>query len=395
MKMVIYNAFIRTMADRVIEKGFIRVENGKIAEIGDMSALLDVPAENDINADGLTLYPGFIDAHCHLGMWGDGLGFEGEDGNEDTDPSTPHLRAIDSINPMDRGFSEAVAAGITTAITGVGSSNPIGGTFVAIKTAGSKRIDKLIVKSPVAIKFALGENPKKTFDTKDQTPVTRMATAAIIREQLAKAARYNEDMGHYTVSVGTENELDPPEYDIKCEALIPVLNNKVKAHFHCHRADDIFTAIRIAKEFSLDYVLIHCTEGGLIADELAAEDGGIILGPLFGDRSKPELVNHSIKTPAVLDRENIKFAICTDHPETPIQYLPLTAALAVKGGLSREKALLAITRNAAEIIGIEDRVGTLEIGKDADIVGFSGDPLDLQNEPRLVICSGKIIIRQG
>lgn len=396
--MIIKNVKIITMTGKNYEKGYIRFD-GTITETGDMDELSPM-IEEEIDGTGKTLYPGFIDAHCHLGMWSDGLSMqlEGDDGNETTDPSTPHLRAIDSINAMDRCFEDAVKAGVTCVCTGVGSANPIGGSLAVIKTFGSKRVDKLIVKSPAAIKFALGENPKSTYSDRDEAPVTRMATAAVIREQLQKALRYKDDLLEYYAKKGTDDEVSRPDLDVKCEALLPLFESagkkRLKAHFHCHRADDIFTAVRIAREFSLDYVLIHCTDGGLIADELEEDDPAVILGPLMGDRGKPELANHDVSTPKLLAERGIKLAVCTDHPETPIQYLPLTAALAVRGGLSREEALRAITINAAEILGTADRVGSIEAGKDADFALFSGDPLDVTVTPDVVIVGGKIAYKK-
>ena len=388
--MVIKNVKIVTMSNRDYENGFVRFSE-VITEVGDMADYVKTD-EEELDGAGLTLYPGFVDAHCHLGMWSDSLTFEGDDGNEDTDPATPHLRAIDSINAMDRCFSDAVSAGVTAVCTGVGSANPIGGSFALIKTFGSKRVDKLIVKNPAAIKFALGENPKNAYNDRDETPVTRMATAAIIREQLRKALRYKEDLEEYERTRGTDDETSRPDFDAKCEALLPLFNkkNKLPAHFHCHRADDIFTAIRIAKEFALSYVLIHCTDGKVIADELPEDCPKVVLGPLLGDRGKPELANHDIATPRILFENGIKFAICTDHPETPIQYLPLTAALAVRGGLSREEALKSVTVNAAEILGAADRIGSVEVGKDADFALFSGDPLNIMIAPEIVIVDGKV-----
>lgn len=398
--MIIKNVKIKTMSGRDYENGYVRFDK-VITEVGDMEELSPM-IEEEIDGAGRdwTLYPGFIDAHCHLGMWSDCLSMqlEGDDGNETTDPSTPHLRAIDSINAMDGCFADAVSAGVTCVCTGVGSANPIGGSFAVIKTAGSKRVDKLVVKSPAAIKFALGENPKSTYSDRDEAPVTRMATAAVIREQLRKALRYKEDMQEYYSKKGTDDEVGRPDFDAKCEALLPLFEGagkkRLKAHFHCHRADDIFTAVRIAKEFSLDYVLIHCTDGGIIAEELAEDAPAVILGPLFGDRGKPELAHHDIGTPRVLLENNIDFAICTDHPETPIQYLPLTAALAVRGGLPREEALKAITINAARILGAADRVGSVEIGKDADFALFSDDPLDITVTPDIVIVGGKTAFKK-
>lgn len=389
--MLIYNAKIITMTGTDYENGYILTDGDKIADVGDMSSLSIGISENDINAEGKTVYPGFIDCHSHIGVWEDGLGFEGADGNEETDPATPNLRALEAINPMDRCFDEAARAGVTAVVNGMGSANAIGGTFLAMKTAGSRRIDKRIIKEPVAVKFALGENPKSVYNDKDSAPITRMATAAIIREQLSKAKRYLDDYIDYESSLGTEDELDRPDYDAKCEALLPLLKREIPAHFHCHRADDIFTAIRLATEFNLDYVLIHATEGHLIADELKEEGCRVVVGPVLCDRSKPELKNHTIGTAAALHKAGVPFAICTDHPVVPEQYLPLSAGLAVRGGLDRYEALKAITVNPAEIAGIADRVGSIEVGKDADLVLFSADPLEVLTTPDMVIINGKII----
>ncbi|MGN0589579.1 MAG: amidohydrolase [Ruminiclostridium sp.] len=389
--MLIYNARIFTVKGDYIEKGFVKAEKGKIAAFGNMSELNKKPSKSDFNAEGLTLYPAFIDAHCHLGMFENGIGFEGDDGNEETDPSTPHLRAIDAINPLDYCFTEAVRGGIGTVITGMGSANPIGGTFAAIKTYGSKMIDKRIIKEPCAMKFALGENPKTVYNDREETPMTRMATAAVIREQLYKAKRYMEDMAEYEATRGTDDEVSKPDYDIKCEAVIPLLKKEIKAHFHCHRADDIFTAIRLSKEFDLDYVLIHATDGSVIAKELGEEKASCVVGPLFCDRCKPELRNQTIETAAKLTKQGVEVAICTDHPENPIQYLPVTAGLAVRGGMSEADAIKAITINPARICGIDNRVGSIEVGKDADFVLFKGSPFDITTPPEAVFMDGKRI----
>ncbi len=388
--MIIYNAKIVPVTKKNIKNGFIQIENGKIKSIGDMKDIPCKPDKNDIDAEGLTAYPAFIDAHCHIGIFANGYGFEGDDGNEMTDPATPQLRAIDAVNPMDYCFTEAAKGGIGTVITGMGSANAIGGTFIAMKTHGSKRIDRRIIKNPVAMKMALGENPKSVYHEKEETPTTRMATASIIRENLYKTKRYMEDLAEYEKTKGTDDETGKPDYDIKCEALIPVLNREIKVHFHCHRADDIFTAVRLAEEFNLDYVLIHATEGGLIADEL---DKGTqcVIGPVFGDRCKPELMNADISTGKKLADNGIEIAICTDHPENPIQYLPSMAGLAMRGGLTEKQALEAITINPARFCGIEDRVGSLEAGKDADIVFFSGAFYDISKTPGLVILNGEVI----
>lgn len=388
--MIIYNAKIVPVTGKNIKKGFIETENGKIKSIGDMTDMPRKPRKGDIDASGLTAYPAFIDAHCHIGVFANGYGFEGDDGNEETDPATPQLRAIDAVNPMDYCFTEAAKGGIGTVVTGMGSANPIGGTFIAMKTWGSKRIDRRVIKNPVAMKMALGENPKSVYHEKEETPTTRMATAAVIRENLFKAKRYMEEMAEYEKTKGTDDETSRPDYDIKCEALIPVLNREIKVHFHCHRADDIFTAVRLAEEFSLDYVLIHATEGGLIADEL---DKGTqcVIGPVFGDRCKPELMNADIANSKKLTDNGMEIAICTDHPENPIQYLPSMAGLAMRGGLTEKQALEAITINPARFCGIEDRVGSLEAGKDADIVLFSGTFHDISKTPEIVIMNGEVI----
>lgn len=392
--MIIYNARIFTAADDTdfIECGFIETNGGIITAVGSMDEFSGSLDSGDvIDASGLTVYPAFVDAHCHIGICENGLGFEGEDANEETDPSTPHLRAIDAVNAADLCFSEAARGGVGTVVTGVGSANPVGGSFIALKTYGSMRIDKLVIKDPVSIKFALGENPKRVYNDRDETPMTRMATAAVIREQLMKARRYMEDMAEYERTKGTDDETSRPDFDIKCEALLPLLRREIAAHFHCHRQDDIFTAIRIAKEFSLDYVLIHATDGHLIADELKEERARCVIGPLFADRCKPELINQSIGNAAKLYKKGVPFAICTDHPETPIQYLPVTAGIAVRGGLPREAAIRAITIEPARFCGIDDRVGSIEPGKDADIAAFRSEVFDVTAAPEFVVIGGKFV----
>ena len=384
--MLIQNAMIFTMAGEPIPNGYLLVRDGKIAAVGAMPAPA-AEGEEVIDAEGACVYPGFIDAHTHLGMWEDGLAFEGDDGNEDTDPVTPHLRGIDAVNPLDRCFEEACAAGITTVVTGPGSANPIGGQLAAIKTAG-RRIDNMLVQAPVAMKMALGENPKSIYHSKSQTPSTRMATAALIREELFKTRRYLEDL-----ELSREDEeIDPPEYDIKCEALIPVLKGELLVHFHAHRADDIFTAMRLGREFGLNYVIVHGTDGHLIAEDLAEEDVPVLCGPILCDRSKPELKNLTPACPGILAENKVRITIVTDHPVIPIQYLPVCAGLAVREGLSREEALRAITINAARICRIDDRVGSLEQGKDADFSIFREDPLQISTKPEMVFVSGRRVL---
>ncbi len=380
--MLIIHANIKTMEQTDYPDGYLRVENGKITAIGRMEEL-SAPVEDAFDAKGMLLLPGFIDPHCHIGMWEDGLGFEGDDGNEDTDPITPQLRALDAINPFDRCFAEARQAGITTVVTGPGSSNPIGGEWLAMKTAGN-RIDDMTIKAPIGMKFALGENPKSSYNSKNQTPITRMATAALIREQLHKAQRYAEDLK----AAEEDDDCDKPEYDAKCEALLPVLNREIKAFFHAHRADDICTAIRIAKEFSLDYVLVHCTEGHSIADVLKKEGCPAIVGPVICDRSKPELRSFSPALAGLLTNAGVPIGLCTDHPVIPIQYLPLSGMVAISEGLAPDTALQAITCKAAEICGISDRVGSICVGKDADFLLFENDPLIDMKKPAAVFIDG-------
>lgn len=380
--MYIYNAQIFPMDTMPIERGYVRIEGKKIAEVsaGEPEKL----SEEDINANGQLLFPGFIDSHSHIGLLGDGAGIESDDINEDSEPITPHLRAIDGLNFTDGYFADAVRAGVTAAVTGCGSTNPIGGDFIAVKTAG-RCADEMLIRK-VAIKFALGENPKSAFSDKDSAPVTRMATAALIREALFKAKRYMED-----IEDAVENDEDLPEYDMKSQALIPLLKREIKAHFHCHRADDIMTAVRIAKEFQLDYVLIHCTEGHVVADLLGDANAAAFVGPIISDRGKPELAKLTTANAAILYNSKVKVAICTDHPEVPVQYLALSAAYCAKAGLPRIEALKAITITAAQCIGIADRTGSITVGKDADLILLDGDPLDIMTAVTMTMIDGEIV----
>ena len=384
--MLIINGTVHTMDGPVIKNGYVAVKGSKIARVGPME---DCPKswEGEVfDAQGGHICPGFIDAHCHLGMFGDALGFESDDGNEETDPCTPHLRAIDGVNPLDRCFSEARAAGVTTVLTGPGSANPVSGQFAALKTDG-RWVDAMVVRAPAAMKLALGENPKQVYHDRDETPVTRMATAAIIRENLRKAVEYGEKMDR----AARDEDADPPDYDAKLGALLPVVRGELPVHIHAHRADDIATGVRIAREFGLRCVIVHGTEGYLIPNLLAREKIPVITGPALGDRSKPELANMTLENPALLRRAGVEVAICTDHPEVPVQYLPLCAALAVKGGLDPEEALAAITVTAAGIAGLGDVLGTLAPGREADVVVTSRHPLELLGEVRTVLIGGRRI----
>ena len=334
-----------------------------------------------IDASGKNVYPGFIDAHCHLGMWEEAIGFEGSDGNEAVDPVTPQLRAIDGFNPVDRAVEEAMQAGVTTVATGPGSANVIGGQFAVLKTHG-KRVDNMIVKSPLAMKVAFGENPKRVYNGKGKSPITRMATAAVLRQALNDARNYLH-----------KKEKDPETpIDFKLEPLTWVLKKEIPLKAHAHRADDIFTALRIAKEYDVNITLEHCTEGHLITDELAKENVKAIIGPSFGSRSKFELTNKTFDTPKAMYEAGIPFAIMTDHPVIPCQYLPLCAALSHKAGLPAIEAVKAITIRAAQILEVDDRLGSLEPGKDADIAIYEGDPMeDINARCIMTLINGQVV----
>ncbi|MCI8622224.1 MAG: amidohydrolase [Provencibacterium sp.] len=371
------------VAGEPVEDGYLVAEGSRIAALGPMQ---EAPQEKGIDCSGLTAYPGFIDAHCHLGLWEDSLGFEGDDGNEETDPCTPQMRGLDGVNVLDRGFSEALEAGITAVMTGPGSANPIAGQFCALKTYG-QCIDDMAIRAPAAMKFAFGENPKTVYNEKSQTPITRMATAALIREQLYKAKRYLRDLER----AAEDEDSDEPEYDAKCEALLPLLRGEIPAQMHAHRADDIFTALRIAEEFGFQAVIVHGTGGHEVAGRLAEKGARIITGPVLGTRCKPELRAMDLAGTGKLHRAGIPVAVCTDHPEVPIQMLALSAGLLCENGLDRRTAIEAITLSAARLCGIDSRVGSLEPGKDADILFFDRDPLALGAKPLAVMVEGRFV----
>lgn len=382
--LLLKNGNVMTMAGPAFV-GDVAIENGKIVAVGQSLSYSDAEVRD---VTGMTVMPGIVDPHCHIGMWEDAMGFEGADGNECTNPITPELRAIDAINPYDRCFEEAVAGGVTTCVTGPGSANVIGGQFVAIKTYGDS-VEDMVLRFPVAVKAAFGENPKRVYNGKNQTPSTRMATAALMRKALIEAQEYNEKLER-----GKADPEKMPERNLGKEILARVIRRELPMKIHAHRADDILTAIRICREFKLRYTLDHCTEGYLITDKLKealSEDcEGIIVGPLLTDRSKIELKNLSFKAPKVLEQAGIEYAMMTDHPVTPEQYLPICTAIAVREGASEEGALKAITINAAKITGIADRVGSIEVGKDADIAVFSGHPFDFRSRCVLTLVNGKV-----
>lgn len=377
----IYNGHIKTMAGPDIPNGAVLIgDDGKILTVGP-----DIqPPEGCqmIDAQGKLVTPGCIDAHCHIGLDNEAVGWEGMDYNEIVDPVTPQMRAIDSIYPQDEAFGLAIQGGVTTACTGPGSANVVGGTFTVIKLYGN-RVDNMILKDAVAMKCAFGENPKRCYGQGGKkAPMTRMGVAALLREILFKTRRYMDD------KAAGKN----PPFDMKLEAMIPVLEGRLPLKAHAHRADDILTAIRIAKEFGVKLTLDHCTDGSCIADELAKEGYPAFVGPSLGSKSKVELSNKSFATAGQLQRAGVNVSIITDAPVIPLQYLPMCAGLAVDGGMEAEEAWKAITVNPAEALGISDRVGSLGPGKDADIVIWSADPITTLAAAAVVtIIDGKVV----
>ena len=391
--MYIVNGTIYTMDQNntVIEKGAIRIKGGILAEVGRMAdeacTAEHVPqirvapqvGEEVLDAQGGWILPGLVEAHCHIGIQEEKKGMEGNDCNETVNPITPWLRAIDAINPMDAAFKDAVRAGITCVQVGPGSSNVVGGQFLVMKTFG-RCIDKMVVKEPSAMKIAFGENPKVNYSGQNQSPATRMAIAGMLRQELYEAKKYWEQ----------RQQKDVP-MDFTKECWVPVFDGKIPLKAHVHRADDIITAIRIAREFNLDMTLDHCSEGHLIAEELAKAGYPAIVGPDFASRNKIEVQNVAFKTVGILHDAGLPVSITTDHPVSLIQSLPLCAGLAVKAGLSFMEGLRAITIEAARIAGVADRVGSLEPEKDADISIFTRNPMEIMTETLYTIIDGKVV----
>ncbi len=391
MRRFILNGRIMTMAPKtkpLYENGYILIEKGKIAAIGDMEELGRTPVKDKetdaIDVEGRLVMPGIIEAHCHMGITEEKKGMEGDDCNENVEPITPYLRAVDAINPMDAAFDDAVRAGITSAMVGPGSSNVVGGQFAFIKTKG-RRIDDLIVLAPAAMKIAFGENPKVNFSGQGKMPVTRMAIAGMLREELFKAKKYIDKKKSARESGNNFEE------DFKYECWIPVFEGKIPLKAHVHRVDDIFTAIRIAKEYGLKMTLDHCSEGHLIAEELAKEGYPAIVGPDLSSRSKIEVQNVAFKTAGILNDAGLQVAITTDHPVSLIQSLPICAGMCVKSGMPMDAALRAITLHAAQICNVADRVGSLETGKDADIAVFDGNPLEVSTQTYCTLIDGEVV----
>ena len=384
--MLIKNGKIFTCEEgKIYEKGDILIKDGKISKIGeDLSQYIG--EEEVIDAKGLLIFPGFIEAHCHLGLHEEGNNGAGNGTNEASEPITPQMRAIDGINPFDGGFESARKAGVTTAVIGPGSANVIGGQFAAVKTSGIC-IDDMIIKEPVAIKVAFGENPKRVYSGKNKMPNTRMAIAALLRETLTEAVNYKNR------KIDAEIEDRDFSKNLKYEALLPLINREIPMKAHAHRADDILTAIRIAKEFNLKLTLDHCTEGHLISDYIKRENLDAIVGPTLSFNGRVETLNKTFKTPKALIDKGIKVAITTDHPVVTIDNLPLCAAMAMKEGITFNEALEAITINPAEIIGIDERVGSLKEGKDGDLVILNGSPFEIATKTIYTIINGEVVYK--
>ncbi|PKV93825.1 imidazolonepropionase-like amidohydrolase [Amycolatopsis echigonensis] len=365
-----------------IEGGTVLIEDGRITQVG-TEADVEVPEDAElVDASGCWVLPGFIDAHAHLGVHEDGEGWAGNDTNEMTDPNGARFRAVDGIDPYEPGFDDALAGGVTSVVIKPGSGNPIGGQTIGVKTWGRSILDMTFAEQ-VSVKSALGENPKRVYGEKKVTPSTRLGVAAILREAFTKARNYQAKREH------AQTEGKPFETDLTNETLAKVLDGELYWDQHVHRADDMVTAIRLADEFGYKLVINHGTEGHLIADLLAERDIPVILGPLFTTKSKVELRNRTLRSAGILARAGVKIAITTDHPVIPINFLVYQAALAVKDGLDPETALKALTLHPAQMLGLDDRIGTLTPGLDADVVVWSGDPLDVMNRAMRVFVRGR------
>ena len=380
MKKVIKNGLIFDAVHPDAYTADILIEDGKIAAVGEN---IDAPDAEVIDASGQHVYPGFVDAHSHLGMIDSGMGFEGSDCNEPNDPITPQLRGIDGFYAMDPDVHTAAMAGVTTVCVGPGSANVVGGTFMAVKTSGV-RVDNMVINPCVAMKCAFGENPKRVYRATCNS--SRMATASKLRELILKTIEYDRK-----IQEAGEDATKLPKFDFKLDAMLPVIRREIPLKAHAHRTDDIFTAIRIAKEFNLKITLEHVTEGHLIVDELMKENLPMAVGPSFGQATKVEIREKSFKTPGILAKAGGRVSIITDAPVVPQQYLPLCAELAIKSGMEPFAALQAITINPAKHIGIEDRVGSIEAGKDADLVIMPGSCFDIAVAPTCVLIDGEIV----
>lgn len=385
---LIKNGKILTMAGITFDPGSVLIKDGKILKIDRGEIKIDAADELSeiIDAAGCWVMPGLIESHCHIGITEEKKGLEGDDCNEMKKPMTPYIRGFDAINPMDSAFHNAISSGITSMMVGPGSSNVVGGQFVFIKADG-RNIDDMAVLQPAAMKTAFGENPKGNYNELGMIPTTRMTMAAMLREELFYAKAYQRSKEK------AEKSGDEFEEEFKTECWLPVLRKEIPLKAHVHRADDILTAIRIAKEFDLDLTLDHCTEGHLIANEIKESGFPAIIGPTLASRNKIEVQNMDFKTAGILHKHGVKVSICTDHPVSRIQYLPICAGFAAKEGLGIEEGLKAITINAAEICRVSHRVGSLEAGKDADIAIFDGNPMEVFTKVHYTIINGEVIYR--
>jgi imidazolonepropionase-like amidohydrolase len=384
----IVNGSLYTVSQGILEGGTVLIDDqGQIAAVG-----VDVPVPagtETLDASGLLVFPGFVDAHTHLGIWEEGVGQAFWDGNESTDPVTPHVRALDAVNPRDQGLVDARGAGITTVCVTPGSANVICGQAVVIKTAGQV-VDQMVVRQPAGLKMALGENPKSVYKPRDKMPSTRMGTAAIIREMMVKTQTYLDKKAQ-AMSDGS-GATQPPDEDLKLEAIALALRGTIPTRIHAHRADDILTALRIGQEFGLQVMIEHCTEGHKVAAELAANEIPALVGPSLSSRSKVELRELSFSTPGALSRAGVTVALISDHPFVPVQYLPLCGGLAIREGLDEEQALRALTLTPATLLGVADKVGSLEPGKHADLAIYRGHPFhDVQARCLLTMVQGQIV----
>ena len=368
-----------------IEGGTVLLRDGKIAAVeGPGFAVPSGVAV--VDATGKWVLPGFIDAHAHAGVHEEAQGWAGQDTNERTSPNTAHVRALDAINPADEGFRDAIGGGVLAVNVNPGSANPIGGQTAAIKCWG-RTVDEMVLREPAGLKSALGENPKRVYGERNETPSTRLGTAAVIRGAFVAAQNYQAKLA----APASSEDSSVFERDLKLEALSRVLRREIPWRQHCHRADDIATAMRMAREFGYDLVIDHGTEAYLLADQIAAAQIPVIIGPLFTSRSKVELRNRSLANPGRLAAAGVTIAITTDHPVVPIHFLIHQATLAVKEGLDPVTALRAVTINPARIIGVDARIGSLSAGKDADLVIWSGDPLDVMSRAERAFVDGREI----
>jgi imidazolonepropionase-like amidohydrolase len=379
----ITGGYIVPVTDPPIDSGTVLLRDGQIAAVeGPGFAVPD--GYTTVDATGKWVLPGFIDAHAHVGVHEEAIGWAGNDTNEMTSPVTAQVRALDAINPADLGFRDAIMGGVLSVNVNPGSGNPIGGQTVALKCWG-RTVDQMLLREPAGLKSALGENPKRVYGERKETPSTRLGTAAVIRGAFVDALNYEAKLQNIS------SERPVVERDLKLEALLRVLHREIPWRQHCHRADDIATALRIAKEFGYDLVIDHGTEAHLLADQIAAAGIPVVIGPLFTSRSKVELRNRSIANPGRLAAAGVEISITTDHPVVPIHFLIHQATLAVKEGLDRDVALRAVTIHPARVIGCADRLGSLEPGKDADVVIWSGDPLDVMSRAEVAYSSGREI----